>query len=367
MKHVFSAPTSVSIPDDRAKRIKSAIKVPKLEGRIVKAEIVFSMQHADARDLRVQLEAPNTQFIQVASWPRDRMALDGAIRTQPVPSSLLTNLKHEGDWNLVIDDKRARDGGVLNWWRLELDVVPSSFEIELDFMGGLTETQKQIFESCARRWSEVIVGALTPAKIGTRNVSNVLIFAEGREIDGPGSVLGQAGPTHLRSSSFLPIAGQMAFDRADLSKMEDSGMLRDVILHEMAHVLGFGTIWRYLHMLDDAGNFIGKEAVAIWNKMEVPDVPTGAKSVPIEKSGGPGTRGSHWDEDVFDNELMTGWIDRGRNPLSELTVASMADLGYEVDASSADLYPVPAMKLSTSTQGRVCRLVTSHPVVVPGT
>ncbi len=34
----------------------------------------------------------------------------------------------------------------------------------------------------------------------------------------------------------------------------------------------------------------------------------------------------------FDNELMTGWIDLGRdNPLSRITIASMADLGYVVN------------------------------------
>ena len=35
----------------------------------------------------------------------------------------------------------------------------------------------------------------------------------------------------------------MSFDTADLARMEADGSLTDVILHEMGHVLGFGTLW----------------------------------------------------------------------------------------------------------------------------
>ena len=66
--------------------------------------------------------------------------------------------------------------------------------------------------------------------------------------------------------------------------------------------------------------------------------------VPIETEGGPGTAEGHWSERVFDNELMTGWLDSGTNPISRLTIASMADLGYVVDMSKADAVQLAAVR-----------------------
>jgi hypothetical protein len=62
--------------------------------------------------------------------------------------------------------------------------------------------------------------------------------------------------------------------------------------------------------------------------------------VPVENTGGPGTANAHWREAVLANELMTGFLDAGNNPLSELTVRSLADLGYAVNPAAADPFSV---------------------------
>jgi hypothetical protein len=67
--------------------------------------------------------------------------------------------------------------------------------------------------------------------------------------------------------------------------------------------------------------------------------------VPVENTGGAGTRDSHWRESTFNNELMTGYLNNGSNPLSRITVASLADIGYQVDISRADAYSPPAGSL----------------------
>jgi hypothetical protein len=59
--------------------------------------------------------------------------------------------------------------------------------------------------------------------------------------------------------------------------------------------------------------------------------------VPVENTGGPGTADSHWRESVFGNELMTGTVNEV-NPLSRVTLGSMADLGYAVNLADADPY-----------------------------
>jgi len=111
-----------------------------------------------------------------------------------------------------------------------------------------------------------------------------------------------------------------------------------VILHEMGHVIGIGVIWDNKGFLNGAGGadprFTGPGATdeyqAIFGVLD--------PNVPVENTGGPGTRDSHWREADFDNELMTGWLNSGTNPLSRITVASLADLGYVVDMGAADDY-----------------------------
>ena len=50
-----------------------------------------------------------------------------------------------------------------------------------------------------------------------------------------------------------------------------------------------------------------------------------------------GTSFSHWDQETFDAELMTGFISLGgESPLSVMSIGSMADLGYTVNTAAAD-------------------------------
>ena len=46
---------------------------------------------------------------------------------------------------------------------------------------------------------------------------------------------------------------EMGFDSADLNMMQRDGTLKSVILHEMGHVLGIGTLWRHKRLLKGAG------------------------------------------------------------------------------------------------------------------
>ena len=100
--------------------------------------------------------------------------------------------------------------------------------------------------------------------------------------------------------------------------LEAEGSLQAVILHEMGHVLGFGTFWddpfgllpgslrpRPRAALADT-HFTGPPAIAAFNAAGGTAY-TGAK-VPVMNIGGAGTVNSHWRDEVFDPELMTGFL-----------------------------------------------------------
>jgi hypothetical protein len=122
-------------------------------------------------------------------------------------------------------------------------------------------------------------------------------------------------------------------------RMETIGTLDDLVLHEIGHIIGFGTIWRELGLLTGAGSadprFGGPHALAAYRLIDAAVV-----SVPVENTGAIGTRDGHWRESIFENELMTGYLSGTPNPLSAITVASLQDLGYTGNTAAADAFPV---------------------------
>lgn len=234
---------------------------------------------------------------------------------------------------------------------------------------GMTASEQLIFDRAAARWEQVIVGDVPDATYNGVAVDDLLIDAQAVPIDGVGGILGQAGPDSVRSGTALPIHGTMRFDTADLSAMEANGTLYTVILHEMGHVLGIGTIWRTRGLLSGAGTanplFLGARATAESNAIFA----TNAAGVPVEGTPAPaGTRDGHWRDSLFGNELMTGYLSGGPNPLSRITVASLADLGYTVNMAAADAYTPPASALAavaapgtTSTTGPGASLIAAEP------
>jgi hypothetical protein len=232
------------------------------------------------------------------------------------------------------------------------ELAVAGFTIEVRFQGGLNQAQKDAFKAAADRWTKVIIGALPPVNVDGDIVTGVVILAQGAPIDGAGSVLGQAGPTHLRpetagDAAFLPAKGIMTFDTADLATMEIDGTLGDVIAHEMGHVIGIGTVWDLKNVLQGAGTsnptFTGPHAMREYGLLKTPISPP--TPVPVEHLGGQGTADSHWRDSIFRNELMTGFVNRDGNPLSKVTVASLADLGYQVDLAAAEPYSLPNVAL----------------------
>jgi hypothetical protein len=232
----------------------------------------------------------------------------------------------------------------------------SPFTIELQFLTDTTPAQGEAFEAARHRWEGLIVGDVPNVQLSApagqcgdnspalnRQVDDVLILVTLGPIDGAGNVLGQAGPCFVRNVGRLPVLGLMQFDVADLDVLESSGLLNAVILHEMGHVLGFGTIWTDKGLLADASlsggtdpHFTGAQAIAAFNAVGGSNYQDGEK-VPVENTGGSGTADAHWRESVFGNELMTGFVDPV-DPLSRVTVTSLADLGYMVNVAGADPY-----------------------------
>jgi hypothetical protein len=217
-------------------------------------------------------------------------------------------------------------------------LADTTFDIVISYAGD--PLYQPLFDDAAERWEQIIIADLPDVNSSNFGfVDDLLIDASVVFIDGPGGVLGQAGPDWIRSSSGLPFHGEMEFDSADVSQMFGNGTLYNVILHEMGHILGIGTLWDH-HDLLNGFQYIGAYAVA---EYRIISGNSSASFVPVENSGGPGTAGGHWEEDIFNAELMTGFVEAAgvAMPLSRITVASLMDLGYTVNMAAADPFTLP--------------------------
>jgi hypothetical protein len=228
--------------------------------------------------------------------------------------------------------------------------VVGNYSISVRYVGTATTRQRQAVSAAVARWQSVIVSDLPNVSMNVAAgscfpeqpamnevVDDLVLYVAFNEIDGAGKVLGSAGPCYIRTETGLPIIGYLQLDGADLQLMETSGSIDDVVLHEIGHVLGIGTLWSRGSLLTGAGTddpfFSGTNAVSAYKTLGGTHV-----GVPVENTGETGTRDGHWRETVFGNELMTGYIAGSNNPLSSMTIASLRDLGYGASTSTAATY-----------------------------
>ena len=150
----------------------------------------------------------------------------------------------------------------------------------------------------------------------------------------------------------------------DLPDIEGVNFLDALINHEVVHALGFGGRWEINGVyVNGSGEYTGTAGLSAYQSAYVPD----ATYVPVELAGVAGTRNSHWDQvlrsSTEEGDPLNPWVlspltgivdqrgrdlgqtllsgaidpDYGMPYLSNLTVQSLRDIGYEVIPS----FPLP--------------------------
>lgn len=227
----------------------------------------------------------------------------------------------------------------------------ATFTVQVNYTGD--PAYQPYFAAAASTWQTLLVGyqngAIQAISSGSSYagafvgdpLTTVFINANVSPIDGPGLILGSAGPTAIAldfAGYILTTDGEMTFDSADAANLATAGLFDDVVMHEMAHVLGFGTLWELNGVYNEGtGQFLGPIATAYWQSEFGQTGPPA-----VELAGGPGTADAHWDENTggagltgissddgdMRNELMTGWLNPGGSFISDMTIASFMDIGF---------------------------------------
>lgn len=221
----------------------------------------------------------------------------------------------------------------------------AAYSIDIVFDASWPHNERAALEDSAQRWGAIITAPLPPVSVDGRRIDGLRLGAAvigGQE----GGAFAQAGPLKLRpaaagTAAYLPATATLAIDAQDFAMLAADGRLPSVLFHELGHALGFGMIWDLKGLIEDSGGrdprFVGVRAKTEFGRL----TGAGPSDVPIENSGGAGAANRHWRETVFGDEIMSTYVPTAHNPMSRLTLASMQDLGYEIDMRAAQDYALP--------------------------
>lgn len=274
-----------------------------------------------------------------------------------------------------------------------LESFPPGFEIELQFVGELSDSTRSVVRRARDRWERVVTGDLvdiTPQDsldlsvcfddetgVGqrTETIDDVLLLVRRDSIDGVGGSAGVGGFCFFRIDPSDPnqppfsLVGRVTLDTADVDQIREDNLFDDLVLHEIGHALMIGGT------LNSSGesvwSFQGGDGTGPWQLLEGDNGPdptflgplaieeflaSGGDSfdgdpVPAANTGGENTRDGHWRESVLGDELMTSFLNAGENPLSTVTIASLADQFYAVDMAEGAPYQVPVSSAAADRRG----------------
>ncbi|HEY9836481.1 MAG TPA: PPC domain-containing protein, partial [Vampirovibrionales bacterium] len=140
---------------------------------------------------------------------------------------------------------------------------PQAFSLQLNFGPGtetLTSSHRQTIRKAADRIEQIVTQS-------PFNVPHTLIVDIESGDFGPG-FLASAGPTRVRrlDTAPIPVHGEIVFNtNPESGLLEHPRYLYDTMVHELTHVVGFGTLWAdynaimdYTQGLYDAHTFAGQ-------------------------------------------------------------------------------------------------------------
>lgn len=219
---------------------------------------------------------------------------------------------------------------------------PNNFSIEIVFGQGtedFTPEMREGINNAADIWKNAILQSSFDGE------HTLTIEIDGTDL-GEDSYAAEASidPEKLKADAndnLLPTKGYSTVNtNAELVPVfsSDVDYFTDIMTHEFAHVMGFGSLWKMNDLIDPVTGvyYAGTNAGIVYNSGKNTNA-----DIPLTINERTGSDLAHWQEETFDNELMTHEVEVSgtSNPLSKLTLASLEDIGWNINYEVAELYP----------------------------
>ncbi|OUC14009.1 MAG: hypothetical protein B0A82_14600 [Alkalinema sp. CACIAM 70d] len=212
---------------------------------------------------------------------------------------------------------------------------------------GLNAAARQAIAEAASYWSNIIT-----SRSAITQYQNLNIQLVGLELSDY-NLLAYAGPNVTTDwANLFIVSGNATVNTRRLAEFNSNpSYLRSLMIHEFAHALGLGTLWVPVEFQQgNSSTLVGRTYInkttatynantyAAWAYGELLGTysPT---AIPIEAGVF-----QHWDEYQFDTELMTPYAESIgiATPTSQMTLAALRDLGWNVNYGAAQPYTLPS-------------------------
>ncbi len=231
------------------------------------------------------------------------------------------------------------------------------FSTQINFgqgLNGLSQAARNAITEAVRFWEPVISHStfngshtLTVDVIGGYEQAGWLAAANYRQL------------ARDANGRMMPVTGGITINTYYLNNYNNNpNYLGSVLRHEFGHVLGIGTLWGSPIQPDPYGhiNPYGRSLLNYYTGTYNANTYAGwaygelrrtfmPMAIEVTKNtGSPGSDWGHWREEVFNTELMTHQSEGPgvTEPLSQMTIASLRDLGWNVNYGVAQPYSLPA-------------------------
>jgi len=161
----------------------------------------------------------------------------------------------------------------------------------------------------------------------------------------------------------MPTTGQVTLSTGYLDDLNQIvGFTPDTITHEIAHVLGIVGLLNNnplsnTDLVNESTATYTSNSYAGWAYGELKGTFT-PTAIPLTQGVDSGSNLTHWQEEVFGNEMMTHLTQGAIAAVSSLSLAALRDLGWNVNFGAAQPYALPQGGFSDSL-GPVAGTVTS--------
>jgi|LakMenEpi03Aug12_release.lakeMendotaPanAssembly.Ray.scaffolds.fasta_scaffold01843_13 hypothetical protein len=234
----------------------------------------------------------------------------------------------------------------------------SAFQITVSYLTPMQPGWTAAVQRAVAKWQSIIVGDVPDIMHEGRLIDDFEIRVSFQTLSP--TLLGYARSLAFRPGpGGLPYLGEMVMN----SIYADRPGIYDTIVHELAHSLGFSpTMWSRLSLTGGTSGdprFLGRQATQAFNEI----FGRSDTGVPLYEQGSPGdgSYGAHWRDSVFGFEAMVHAGDPSITgaPVSRVTVAQFADIGYRVNYMAADPYSPPASGRAASRSANLAVAVSS--------